>query len=260
MGGCKFRQFLNRHTVFRSLTCFGFLAICFGFLSSLPASTALIFDQGSCAKPVVPDITFGPLDPNDPTPPSYSFTNVARYGEILVSSGSHFEGQMLGETNNSLSDTTPVSPLRIASTSAGVSTVFDTAFLDFVLGGNDGVTFLKTPLAIHISHPASCVSFDSGHFDAAGTTIIEANDAAGNSLGFSLNSVAGREAIRISNMQGGPIISGISLYTSNPMMDWEGFGIDNFRFRIAPEPDALICTIWVVLAAFTGRRVWLGQS
>ncbi len=166
--------------------------------------------------------------------------------------GSHFVGQVVGGIPNSLLDTTPDSPLTMAVGSPNVATSLD--FLNPTmpgLGGRVGTTFFTTPIAFQFGAPVVAVGFTLGHLDAAGTTVIEAYDAAANSLGTILNSQAGFEDLGIRDSSGASIISGISIYIQEGM-DWEGFTIDNVfsgipETVIIPEPASI--PVWGLLLA-----------
>jgi hypothetical protein len=198
------------------------------------------------------------LKPN----PVYTFNNVPNLGQVNVSFGSLFQGQTAGAMNNSLNDTTPSSPLALDLNAPAVGVIMDSWAADkLVLGGMDlaNMKFFTTPIAVQFSKPVHWVGFDVGSFDHAGTTVVEAFDADGNSLGAWFNDVAagGVDSFYLRENTDANTISGLSIYVPTEGMDWEGFAVDNLRFEAIPEPATFV--IWLVLGAGAlGVRWWFG--
>ncbi len=186
--------------------------------------------------------------------PSYTVGGVPGYGTVTVSFGSRFEGQTLGSTDNSLSDTSPSNPLTLAPLPI-VKTSFDLANpTDIVLGGEN----FRTPIAILFDNPVSQVCFNLGHLDANSPTLIETFTASGSSLGALNNLLPGTNGVNVTDTSGNNVISGVSIYLPDGAMDWEGFAIHDVSFNVIPEPGTI--AIWSLLgllafsAAVVSRR------
>ena len=237
-------------------------ACCLGLASS---SHAGISFGGSLSGNPVGTVTGGPINTINP---SFNFSGVNVYGNMTVSFGSRFQGQALGSMMNSLSDTTPT---NMVLAGPNVMSMLDIANIasGTVIGG---ATNFGTPIAILFSDVVSGVAFDLGHLDP-GSTIVEAFDANGDSLGTYTPDSGGHQNIVI-NSDCGNIIQGISIYVPEDGMDWEGFAVDNLSFTVDeetnpdpdldpdPDPDPPIegmpepatAVVWGVLAMLAG--VW----
>lgn len=239
-------------------------AITFAVVSDRVVPTcegALVLTNPTEVIPVTPTITFSEVGLGTPNP-VYSFSSVDLYADLTISFASHFEGQVLGSAPNSLLDTRPDSPLALALGGPLVATSLDLA--NPTMPGLGGLIpagllniYFSTPIAIHFDTPVNAVLFDLGHLDGPGTSIVEAFDAAGNSLGTVPRSQLGFETIGLSDTTGNHSISGVSVYVAPGHTDLEGITIDNVRVgqsvHQTPEPGA--CIIWALLAA-SGIVVW----
>lgn len=243
-----------------------------------PASAA-VQRLGTAPPSTSPIITFSERAPNGALlnylkpNPVFNFTNVGTLGNVTVRFGSMFAGQQAGSMYNSLVDTSPSGPLQLAANAPKVGVLLDNWASDkLVLGGMNlaQYRFFTTPIAIHFSVPVNWVGFDVGSFDHNGTTVIEAYDANGASLGTWQNNVVqgGTENVFLRDTLGQRNISGISIYVPADGMDWEGFAVDNVRFgdgnglpifppdgegpdpNVVPEPGTWL--IWFVLAGGAG--------
>jgi hypothetical protein len=214
--------------------------------------------------PLAPAITFsGDIDYLTFNP-TFDYSDLEGFGDQTVSFGTHFVGQTLGDPNT-LTSTSPEGSLAL-STDATVANVIDLSKQSIALGGvnttPEGTSYFTTPIAILFDNPVGFVGFGAGHFDEAGTIMIEAFDQDGNSLGIVKNPEDGEGVIAITDSSGENVIAGVSLYLTEGM-DWEGFTVDDVVFGagadgIIPEPPAML--IWAVLAglAFLARGVRRG--
>ncbi|MCA9266664.1 MAG: hypothetical protein KDA60_22555 [Planctomycetales bacterium] len=199
--------------------------------------------------------------------PSYTFSGIPDVGDATISFGTHFVGQTLGSMHNSLSDTSPNSPLQLAR---GGNTHTETMF-DFssptqpVLGGVQGSTIYTTPLSILFSDAVNFVSFNLGDLDLATSTVVEAYSPDGQSLGVFGAMPAGHHVVTLIDSTHRNVIGGVSIYVPDSGMDWEGFGLSDVSFGfdegepVVPEPSTLIIwsllgTITVSTAAYVRRR------
>lgn len=182
-------------------------------------------------------------------------------GGLNISFGSHFLGQVLGATPNTLSDTTPNGPLTLASLFP-VMTSIDLAQGSIALGGG-GIGYFTTPISIRFDQPVTQVGFRVGHFDRPGNILFEAYNAAGQSLGTVNNPFAGVSNMGIRRSGNQDQISGVSIFMRPGDMDWEGFTIDNVivgrdgdtQTSSTPEPSTL--AIWgVLMTAVALRKSW----
>ncbi|MEZ6117787.1 MAG: hypothetical protein R3C28_14625 [Pirellulaceae bacterium] len=168
-----------------------------------------------------------------------------------VSFGALFEGQTLGTMPNEVIVTNPVGPLALSATGPDVATQFDLSAAGLVLGGFSQGQFYTTPIAVLFSNPVNSVSFDLGHLDHAGTTLVAAYDANGHALGVFGNPSQGWQSVNLTESTNSNTISGISIFVPKGGMDWEGFSVDNLSFAFAdgdeviPEPGTL--AIWTII-------------
>lgn len=225
------------------------LRVCLAVCSAIAGGSAVqagVVRLESAAPATTPVITFSEtasngkllnyLKPN----PSYSFSGVDQLGDITVQFGSRFVGQSFGMMANSLDDTSPTGPLTVDTAAAPVGVVLENWASDkLVLGGMDMTKFkyYTTPIAIGLSKPVSWISFDTGRFDHAETTLFEAFGPTGNSLGIWSNVSGSVENVYLSDTTGNRTIAGVSIYVPSHGMDWEGFAIDNVRFGAARTPE-----------------------
>ena len=184
--------------------------------------------------------------------PQYTVSGVPIYDTVTVSMGSFFAGQTLGTFNNTLDNTVPSGPLRLAANAPNVETLFDLANpTSIVVGGSDEGKYYTTPLAILFDNPVSHVCFNLGDLDANSPTLIEAFAADGTSLGTVDDLAPGTNRYSIG---GGPI-SGVSIYIpdADGGMDWEGFGVSDLSFSagVVPEPGTVVIWALLGLAAFS---------
>jgi hypothetical protein len=196
--------------------------------------------------------------------PSFTFPDIPDVGDLTVSFGTRFAGQSPGDMHNSLDDTIPNPPLRLAP-SGIVKTMLDLSSPSGVmLGGVQGNALFTTPLAILFSSAVNYVAFDLGHLDENTSTLIEAFDAQGNSLGVFGGLSAGHNTYSLLEDEGDNLIAGVSIYVPTDGMDWEGFGLNNIKFAfegetdnggIIPEPATLV--IWSLLGGMAMSSVWL---
>ncbi len=202
--------------------------------------------------------------------PSFTFQNVPEVGDLTVSFGTHFVGQVPGSMPNSLIDSTPTPPLQLASNGTYVQTMFDFSHPNHVaLGGVQGTSLYTTPLAILFDEPVNFVSFNLGHLDAASPTQIQAFDANGASLGIFGGLPMGHNSLTLVETNETNVISGISIYIPGEGMDWEGFGISDVSFGlddgdtdgggnpVVPEPATLV--VWSVLGVAGTASVWFSR-
>ena len=187
--------------------------------------------------------------------PTYTFENDPIYGDVTVRFGTHFRGQQLGASYNSLKQTAPRGPLRFATGEPDVMTQFDYRRPDTIrLGGVQGLARYTTPISMLFKNPVSQVGFTLGFLDELPpSTLIEAYEASGASLG-----IIGSLPDGFSNMNvvesGGDKISGISIYLPDGNLDEEGFGIDGVLFStggVVPEPATFVIWSLMGLAAFS---------
>jgi hypothetical protein len=239
------------------------VVLCAALGTSAPRSVegAIVLVNSSDFTPIASPITFSEV-PYLTTNPTYVISNVESVGDLTVSFGSHFVGQVLGSDYNTLVDSSPTGPLTLASDPT-VATVIDLAQSSIALGGvvpgPVGNAYFTTPISVHFSSPVGYVGLDLGHFDHAGTTIIEAYDAAGNSLGTLSNPYGGVSWLGLMDDSGKNLISGLTFYIAPGGMDWEGYTIDDLVFALGddsgggedpdpqiPEPTSLL--VWAGLA------------
>ena len=179
--------------------------------------------------------------------PQFTFDDDPEYGSITVSFGTHFVGQTLGMSYNSLSETSPVATLSLASGPPDVTTQWDNdASTKFMLGGIDAGAKFTTPIAILFSHPVGQVGFTLGYLDEVPpSTVIEAYDASGASLGVLGGLLEGYSSLSI--VDSGGAISGVSIYIPGDGVDEEGFGINDVVFSTGVIPEPATFLIWSVL-------------
>jgi len=187
--------------------------------------------------------------------PVYEFENDPIHGDLTVSFGTHFRGQQLGTSYNSLKQTAPGGPLRFASGEPDVMTQFDYRRADTIrLGGVLGKARYTTPISILFDNPVSQIGFTLGFLDELPpSTLIEAYEASGASLGAVGGLPGGFTNMNIVE-SGGDRISGISIYLRDGNLDEEGFGIDGVRFStggVVPEPATFAIWSLMGLAAFS---------
>ncbi len=192
--------------------------------------------------------------------PQYTYSDVPELGNLTVSFGTHFVGQKLGASYNSLSDTSPIGPLALAMVAElpDVMTQIDLANRSsFVLGGinagiNGAQTKFTTPISILFSDPVSHVGFSLGYLDERPpSTVIAAYDASGASLGVLGGLATGNNVLSI--VDDGGQISGLTIYIPDSGIsgfgaDKEGFGIRDVVFSaggVIPEPGTFL--VWSLL-------------
>lgn len=202
----------------------------------------------STVPPVIPPITFSEV-PINTLNPSFAFTGVPTYGDLTVSFGSLFEGQTLAATPNSLIDSSPSSPLMFKTGGPDVATAIhldhdvNPSITRVGLGGFIPMNmyfdlYFSTPISMLFSQPVTSVVFKLGSLDRPGTTLIEAYDANGVSLGSFFNAETGFQTIGLADENDLATISGVSIYVPNGGMDWEGFVIDDVF--VGPRPTPII--------------------
>jgi hypothetical protein len=103
------------------------------------------------------------------------------------------------------------------------------------------------------------LAFTLGEVFAVGATHVDVFDADGNVLGSYLNDAVGFLSIGILNVDGGPNIAGLSIYSNS----FDGaFGLDNFYVAQGfdmPEP-ATAAMLAMGLAGLLGARRRQGAS
>lgn len=244
---------------FRTLLC------AFG-CGLLIAACALTAEAAISFGPPLPGGSGGTLvfgKPNEVNPVR-AFSDVGAYDSLTVSFGTHFTGQKLGASYNSLSHTSPTGPLALATGLPDVMTLFD---LDaprgtWVLGGVDnginGPVYYTTPISILFSKPVDQVGFTLGFLDEKpSSTVIEAFNAAGASLGVLTGLPSGRNDLSV--VDDGGQISGLTIYVPDngvPLSgaDREGFGIHDVVFSaggVVPEPGTFLVWSLLGLTAFS---------
>ena len=211
-----------------------------GFPDPNAAKYSVVFDHYGITNPVV------------------IFPNATPTGDLVVSFGTRFEGQVEGVPFNSLQVVTPSAPLALAS--GVVKTMIDvSAPTNLALGGVKPDSTFLTPLAVLFDGGVNFVSFDLGHLDATGDTRIEVYDAQGNRLGLFDRLAGGYNNFSLKETTGLNTIGGMSVYVpADHGMDWEGFGINNFVMTsdgdVIPEPTTLV--VWSVLGSISLGAVW----
>ena len=189
--------------------------------------------------------------------PQYTFTDIPEHSSLTVGFGTHFVGQKLGSTYNSLSDASPATTLAFATGLPDVMTHLDLSNRNgFVLGGVNGLTKFTTPISIMFSEPVSQVGFKLGNLDEIPpTTVIQAYDATGASLGVLGGLPQGWSDLSI--VDSGGKISGVSIYIPGSTIDLEGFGIQSVMFTAGgdvPEPTTLL--VWSLLGLTAFSAAW----
>ena len=161
------------------------------------------------------------------TNPSKVFENIPGLGNVTVSFGTNFIGQIRsGNGVVTLSDSDPDGSLQLDSNAPNVFTANDGAnSASPVLSGSP---IFNGPISILFSQPVATVGLTGGYFDAVGATTIEAYDANGNPLGSVANSKTGFEFFGLGTENGGNVIAGISFFITGN--EPAGFAIDNVKF------------------------------
>jgi hypothetical protein len=247
-------QFVKRTWVALFVACFAV------GLGVRPAEAAVVLGGTSDAEEIY-SIEFNEVGWVNP---SVTFLDIPDVGDLTVSFGTRFAGQSPGDMHNSLDDTIPNPPLRLAP-SGMVKTMLDLSSPSGVmLGGVQGQALFTTPLAILFSSAVNYVAFDLGHLDENTSTLIEAFDAQGNSLGVFGGLPAGHNTYSLLEDEGDNLIAGVSIYVPTDGMDWEGFGLNNIQLAfdgdtngggMIPEPGTLV--IWSLLGGLAMSSVWL---
>ncbi len=193
--------------------------------------------------------------------PQYTFTDIPDHSSLTVGFGTHFAGQKLGSTYNSLSDASPDSTLAFAAGLPDVMTQLDLSNRNgLVLGGVNGLSRFTTPISILFSAPVSQVGFTLGYLDEnPPTTVIEAYDASGASLGVLGGLPQGKSDLSI--VDDGGKISGVSIYIPGNTIDQEGFGIEGVMFTAGGEvPEPTTFLVWSLLGLTAFSAAWYKSS
>jgi hypothetical protein len=184
--------------------------------SFTPAATVITFDEVSLGT----------------TNPVYDFTGLPVLGNVTVSFGGNFVGQLATTgfpvTLNPHTPTTGV-PLALDPNAPQTFTTNDaSATTSPTLSGTP--TF-NGPISVLFSVPVAGVGLTGGYFNGVHSTSIEAYDSLGNVLGSITNSVEGFEFYGLVDSSGLNVISGISFFITGN--EPAGFEIDNLTFGAA---------------------------
>lgn len=167
--------------------------------------------------------------------PSYTLA-VGNIGDVRVTTGGWFKGQMGGSLENNSGVTT----LTDRTPTAGKTLALDpNADVTFITSDNasptspilSGSPKFSGPISVLFSKAVAGVALTGGFFDASKSTYVEAFDINGHSLGRVTNTSTGIEFFGLATSNGENKIAGISFYinSSEPY----GFGIDNLTFGSA---------------------------
>lgn len=235
-------MFMNHYCLRKSRMLTAGFACLIAFAISTSQAWATV--QFSNQATLTPLITFDEV-------PFSTVNPIYIVGDQTVHFGSIFEGQTLGPTANSLSDSSPSNPLQLDASGPDVATLLDMSNPTLAVLGGAGEPAFSTPIAMLFSDPVNRLEFKFGSLDEAGIARIEAYDQQGSSLGLFQNTGGGLEQIALFDDASRNVIAGVSLFVEPDAMDWEGFAIDDVAFDFAddnviPEPGAL--TIWSILA------------
>ena len=185
------------------------------------------------------EVALGTVDP------VYNFTGLTNLGNVTVSFGQQFVGQIAGGGFPvTLTGHTPTGPLALDPATPGLTQTVDdgAASTNPVLSGSP---IFNGPISILFSVPVAGVGLTGGYFDGLGSTTIEAYDVNGNILGSITNSALGFEFYGLADSTGQNVIAGISFFITGD--EPAGFEIDNVTFGAAdvinpavPEPSGLL--------------------
>jgi hypothetical protein len=226
--------------------------------AATPARADLVSVGPGAFGPSAPVVTFD-SSPEGTTNPSYSFTSVPGLGNVQVSFGGLFLGQMAsGVFPVTLSDSSPDAPLTLATGGPAATVSGDgTAGPGHVLSGTP---LFHGVVSAQFSQPVAAFGLMGGWFNTVGSTTLQAYGADGSVLGSLTNTAEGYQFLGLADAAGDAVISGFSVFITGT--EPFGFGIDDVTFAgpegpvtaETPEPSALALLACGAAGALAWRR------